>query len=228
MHLLPDGTRALFRLGHGIANLQSVDEQLVSGRRDDELRRHANIRHVGPAAAEGVRTATRRQVMIFGGGNPATNTTEILDLSASPLQWTDRAADVAAAHRDERDDSSQRQGARHRRIDQRRRHRNGQPQRRSLRSGHEYVFIRRRNLYPRLYHSNSLLLPDATVLLLGGNPCARHLRIAHGDLLAGLSLQRGWLGRRTAVDHRRPGCRLPMAARSRFRRRMPPTSRRSR
>ena len=26
------------------------------------------------------------------------------------------------------------------------------------------------NLYARLYHSNSLLLPDATVLLLGGNP----------------------------------------------------------
>ena len=26
------------------------------------------------------------------------------------------------------------------------------------------------NVYPRLYHSNSLLLPDATVLLIGGNP----------------------------------------------------------
>ena len=26
------------------------------------------------------------------------------------------------------------------------------------------------NLFPRLYHSNSLLLPDATVLLIGGNP----------------------------------------------------------
>lgn len=26
------------------------------------------------------------------------------------------------------------------------------------------------NVFPRLYHSNSLLLPDATVLLLGGNP----------------------------------------------------------
>src|SRR5439155_24371782 len=27
-----------------------------------------------------------------------------------------------------------------------------------------------RNVYPRLYHSGSLLLPDATVLLMGGNP----------------------------------------------------------
>src|SRR5204863_2462445 len=27
------------------------------------------------------------RVMIFGGGNPATPTTEILDTSASPLQW---------------------------------------------------------------------------------------------------------------------------------------------
>ena len=26
------------------------------------------------------------------------------------------------------------------------------------------------NAFPRLYHSNSLLLPDATVLLIGGNP----------------------------------------------------------
>src|SRR5207302_8879899 len=26
------------------------------------------------------------------------------------------------------------------------------------------------NVYPRLYHSGSLLLPDATVLLAGGNP----------------------------------------------------------
>src|SRR5262245_58770526 len=26
------------------------------------------------------------------------------------------------------------------------------------------------NVYPRLYHSGSLLLPDATVALLGGNP----------------------------------------------------------
>src|SRR5207247_2517992 len=27
-----------------------------------------------------------------------------------------------------------------------------------------------RNVYPRLYHSGSVLLPDATVLLVGGNP----------------------------------------------------------
>jgi hypothetical protein len=26
------------------------------------------------------------------------------------------------------------------------------------------------NAFPRLYHSNALLLPDATVLLMGGNP----------------------------------------------------------
>jgi PKD repeat protein len=37
------------------------------------------------------------------------------------------------------------------------------------------------NVYPRLYHSNALLLPDATVLLAGGNPTRgtfeRHLEI---------------------------------------------------
>ena len=38
-------------------------------------------------------------VMIFGGGNPATATTEILDTSASPMAWQLRtASDVAAAN----------------------------------------------------------------------------------------------------------------------------------
>ena len=42
---------------------------------------------------------------------------------------------------------------------------------------------------PRLYHSGALLLPDATVLVLGGNPAARHLRVAYGELRAGLLVQ---------------------------------------
>ena len=56
------------------------------------------------------------------------------------------------------------------RIDERRGCRDRKPERRPLRSGYEHVHVRRRERYPRLYHSGSLLLPDATVLLVGGNP----------------------------------------------------------
>ena len=60
------------------------------------------------------------RVMIFGGGNPATATTEIIDLSAATPAVAVRTADVAAADRDERDDSAERQGAGDRGIDERR------------------------------------------------------------------------------------------------------------
>src|SRR5207247_1011299 len=33
------------------------------------------------------------------------------------------------------------------------------------------------NAFPRLYHSNALLLPDATVLLTGGNPFAEATKL---------------------------------------------------
>ena len=38
------------------------------------------------------------KVIIFGGGNPATNTTEIIDLSASTPAWVNGPIDVAATH----------------------------------------------------------------------------------------------------------------------------------
>jgi len=109
-------------------------------------------------------------VMIFGGGNPATATTEILDTSATPLLWkwgpsmsqpriemnatllpngkilatggstNDEDAATASLHADLYD-----------------------PATGTFSSAGS-------NLYARLYHSNALLLPDATVLLLGGNP----------------------------------------------------------
>ncbi len=110
------------------------------------------------------------RVMIFGGGNPATQTTEIIDLSAANPAWVyatsmsqariemnatllpngkilttggsinDEDATTASLNADLFDSVT---GART--------------------SGGA-------NVYPRLYHSNALLLPDATVLLTGGNP----------------------------------------------------------
>ncbi|HEY4739417.1 MAG TPA: galactose oxidase-like domain-containing protein [Candidatus Acidoferrales bacterium] len=110
------------------------------------------------------------RVMIFGGGNPATDTTEIIDLSVATPAWTygvpmsqariemnttilpsgqilatggsinDEDATTESLNADIYDPDT---GAR-------------------TSAG--------ANSFARLYHSNSLLLPDATVLLLGSNP----------------------------------------------------------
>jgi len=110
------------------------------------------------------------QVMIMGGGNPATATTEIIDLSQSTPAWqwgppmsqpriemnatilptgtvlatggslNDEDAATASLNADLYD-----------------------PRSGSFSSAGA-------NTFPRLYHSNALLLPDATVLLIGGNP----------------------------------------------------------
>lgn len=110
------------------------------------------------------------RVMIFGGGNPATATTEIIDLSAATPQWqfgpsmsqpriqmnatllpngkvlatggsrNDEDAVTASLNADLYDPATNTFGP----------------------AG--------ANVFPRLYHSNALLLADATVLLIGGNP----------------------------------------------------------
>jgi len=112
----------------------------------------------------------KSRVMIFGGGNPATNTTEIIDLSAATPQWqvgppmsqpriemnatilpngsvlvmggsvNDEDAATASLNADLYD-----------------------PKTNTFSSAGA-------NTYPRLYHSGSLLLPDGTVALMGGNP----------------------------------------------------------
>lgn len=109
-------------------------------------------------------------VMIMGGGNPATNTTELIDLSAATPKWTygpnmsqariemnatilpngkmialggslnDEDTTTASLNADLYD-----------------------PATNTFSSAGQ-------NAYARLYHSNSLLLPDATVLFIGGNP----------------------------------------------------------
>jgi galactose oxidase-like protein/PKD domain-containing protein len=110
------------------------------------------------------------RVMIFGGGNPATATTEIIDLSAPTPSWqygpqmsqpriemnatilpngnvlalggsiNDEDAATASLNADLYDPST------------------------------NTFSSAGANVYPRLYHSGSVLLPDATVLLVGGNP----------------------------------------------------------
>lgn len=112
----------------------------------------------------------KSRVLILGGGSPATATTEIIDLSAATPVWTfgpsmsqariemnatilpsgkvlvmggsvnDEDAATASLNADLYD-----------------------PKTNTFSSAGA-------NVYPRLYHSGSLLLPDGTVALMGGNP----------------------------------------------------------
>ena len=111
------------------------------------------------------------KVMIFGGGNPATATTETLDTSApTPWHWTSgpsmsqpriemnatilpngKILATGGSLNDEQVASASLNADLY------------DPVAGTFSSAGA-------NAYARLYHSNALLLPDATVLLLGGNP----------------------------------------------------------
>ena len=110
------------------------------------------------------------RVIIMGGGNPATNTTEIIDLNASTPQWiaapnmsqariemnavilpNGKVLALGGSSTDE-DSTTASKNA-------------------ELYSPATNTFTTvAPNVYPRLYHSNALLLPDATVWVAGSNP----------------------------------------------------------
>jgi len=110
------------------------------------------------------------QVMIMGGNNPATATTEIIDLNASPLNWTygpnmsqarsqmnavilpsGKILAMGGSVNDEDTGSLSLNADLY------------DPVAKTFSSAGQ-------NVYQRLYHSVALLLPDATVWLTGGNP----------------------------------------------------------
>jgi hypothetical protein len=112
----------------------------------------------------------RPRVMIFGGASPATATTEIIDLSAPTPAWqygpsmsqprTQMSATIlpngkvlaVGGSTNNEDALTASLNA-------------------DLYNPATNTFSSAgANLFPRLYHSASLLLPDATVLLIGGNP----------------------------------------------------------
>jgi hypothetical protein len=112
----------------------------------------------------------RPRVMVFGGGDPATATTEIIDLSAPTPVWQYGPSmsqariqmnatilpngKVLATGGSVNNEDTLTKSLNADLYD---------PTMNSFSSAGA-------NAYPRLYHSNSLLLPDATVLLIGGNP----------------------------------------------------------
>lgn len=123
----------------------------------------------------------RPVVMIMGGGNPATATTEIIDLSASSPQWVFGPAmsqprvemnatilpngKVVALGGSANDEDGSTASFNADIYD---------PAANTFTTGAP-------NVYPRLYHSNALLLPDATVLVTGSNP-ARGTYEQHSEI----------------------------------------------
>jgi Domain of unknown function (DUF1929) len=110
------------------------------------------------------------KVMIFGGHNPATNTTEIIDLSAPTLAWkwgppmsqpriemnavilpTGKILALGGSAQDETASTASLNADLY------------DPVAGTFSSAGA-------NAYPRMYHSNAMLLPDATVALAGSNP----------------------------------------------------------
>ena len=110
------------------------------------------------------------RVMIFGGGDPATATTEIIDLSAAAPQWqygppmsqariemnatilpSGHVLTLGGSARDEDAATASLNADLY------------NPETNTFSSAGA-------NAFPRLYHSNALLLPDATVALVGSNP----------------------------------------------------------
>ena len=169
MHLPPDGTVLYSGSGTGsrIFNPSTRTWSAVIATTN-----YAGTRTYGTSVLLPLTPANgyKPRVMIFGGGNPATTTTEIIDMSAATPKWTlgpamsqpriemnatilpngkvlalggstnDEDAATASLNADLYDPTS------------------------------NTFSSAGANVYPRLYHSGSLLLTDATVLLMGGNP----------------------------------------------------------
>jgi len=112
-------------------------------------------------------------VMIMGGGSPATNTTELIDLSAASPKWVygpnmseariemnatilpnGKVIALGGSVNDEDTTTASFNADLY------------DPGTNTFNSPNSAG----QNAYPRLYHSNSLLLPDATVMFFGGNP----------------------------------------------------------
>src|SRR5438094_825794 len=169
MHLMPNGN--VFYSGSGTgARIFNTSTRTWSG--VVASTNYPNTRTYGTSVLLPLTPSNgyRPRVMIMGGGNPATATTEIIDLSASPLQWqygpsmsqpriemnatilpNGKVLAVGGSTNDEDAATASRNADLY------------DPNANSFSSAGV-------NAYPRLYHSGSLLLPEATVMLVGGNP----------------------------------------------------------
>jgi hypothetical protein len=171
MHVLPNGT--VFYSGPSTGS-NIFDPATQTWKLNVATTNYSGTRTYGTSVLLPLTPANgyKPRVLILGGANPSTNTTELIDLSASTPKWAygppmaqpriemnatilpsgkvlalggstnDEDANTASLSADLYDPD---------------------PTKNSFSSAGA-------NVYPRLYHSNSLLLPDATVLVVGGNP----------------------------------------------------------
>ena len=169
MHLLPDGRVIYSGSGTGTRFFNPSTRTWTGIVANTN---YANSRSYGTSVLLPLKASDgfKGRVMIFGGGNPATASTEIIDTSAATPQWQygppmsqarielnatilpNGKVLVTGGSVNDEDTATASYKA-------------------DLYDPITNTFSSAGvNAYPRLYHSNSLLLPDATVLLLGGNP----------------------------------------------------------
>jgi chitodextrinase len=169
MHLLPNGT--VFYSGSS-ANSAIFNPANRTWTTNVATTRYSGTRSYGTSVLLPLMPASgyKPKVMIFGGGDPATATTELIDLSVTSPSWVfgpsmsqpriemdatilpnGKVIALGGSTNDE-DTATASLNA-------------------DLYDPNTNTFSSAAaNAFPRLYHSNSLLLPDATVLVLGGNP----------------------------------------------------------
>src|SRR5215469_8046960 len=169
LHLLPSGK--VFYSGSGTSS-NIYDPAIKTWTLNVAQTNYSNNRTYGTSVLLPLTLASGYQpvVMIMGGDNPATATTELIDLSAATPQWVNGPAmsearvemnatilpngQVVALGGSSNDEDGSTASFDADIYD---------PPSNTFTTGAP-------NAFPRLYHSNALLLPDATVLVTGGNP----------------------------------------------------------
>jgi hypothetical protein len=169
MHLLPNGT--VFYSGSSRAS-RIFNPSTRTWSSTTATTNYAGTRTYGTSVLLPLSPADgyRARVMIFGGGNPSTATTEVIEPLAATPAWSVGPAmsqpriemnatilpngKILAVGGSLNDEDTATASLNADLYD---------PATNAFSSAGA-------NVYPRLYHSGSLLLPDATVALLGGNP----------------------------------------------------------
>jgi Galactose oxidase-like, Early set domain/PKD domain len=169
MHLLPNGNVVYTGSGTGTRTFNTTNNTwsgVIATTRYSGTRTYGTSVLLPLTPANGYKP----RVMIFGGGNPATATTEIIDPSSPTPQW--QFGPSMSQPRIEMNATILPNG----RVLATGGSTNDEDAATASKNADLYDPVTNTfssagaNAFPRLYHSNSLLLPDATVLLAGGNP----------------------------------------------------------
>jgi PKD repeat protein len=171
MHLLPNGNVVYVGSGTGTRVFDTANKTwsgIVATTNASTTRTYGTSVLLPLRASEGYKA----QVMILGGANPSIASTEILDTSVAISSWRWQTGPPMSQPRIEMNATILPNG---KVLATGGSGRDEDTSTASL-NADLYDPIAKtfssagRNVYPRVYHSNALLLPDATVLLLGGNP----------------------------------------------------------